>query len=451
MSDADVALIIETDPPVAFFRGARPADVDITHRRLVGYSGTRDVLRYETGAPNASGSVTLDNGDGGISSVLGDGALFAPATLRRNGIGIWSGIVSRLSAGPAPAIGLEAGGGLSYTDDFPLRLSDVWDAPDAVVPIPHVYGRVTIGATVAYPYGANQYVLADHALLGIDWVTVDGLEVGEYRLVNTTDPTGHAVALLDLGSTVTQAPGVRVRVRGKGDPDTGALIDQPDRLFVDLHRVAGLTLDDTRLDDLRVYTRTAGLTVAGVVDQAGVSIQSTLDAIFGACGIAWGPAAEGLAMVWPPLSGTPVANLTPRMMSPDLSAQADRRDIVTRLVVDWGRDWTTGEPMGSFTLVAPDAVERFGDRTTTTRLSWVTSEAQAQAIAERALAYWSRAVWTVQVEAKPGNYAPGQRIGIYHPHSPIVEGVVVDVFRTESGDTLTIQAPGGEAVSVERV
>lgn len=103
----DLTLTLHAEPPLAYYRGARPADVDLARPRLIAVQAIRSSLRIEGGeAPNAT--VTLDNGDGALSAELADPPLNAAATLTQDGATVFTGQLTRIGLGPVVTLTLEA-------------------------------------------------------------------------------------------------------------------------------------------------------------------------------------------------------------------------------------------------------------------------------------------------------------------------------------------------------
>jgi len=103
---ADLSLILASDPPIAFYQGARP-DIDLAWPRLASVGDLRDTLRVNGGeTPNLTASI--DNGDGALTTELADPPLLAVASLYDGTDMIWQGHLSRVTIGAIIQLDLEA-------------------------------------------------------------------------------------------------------------------------------------------------------------------------------------------------------------------------------------------------------------------------------------------------------------------------------------------------------
>lgn len=82
----------------------------------------------------------------------------------------------------------------SLSDPLPLRSPPpAFPAYNTVQPLPLVYGVCSVPAI---PYSADNRIhfIADHSILSVDAVTVDGKPIKAYQLHNTADATGHPIS-----------------------------------------------------------------------------------------------------------------------------------------------------------------------------------------------------------------------------------------------------------------
>lgn len=102
-------LILHTDPPTGYYRGARPGNApDRAWPRLASVGEIREELRV-SGGETPSLSVSLDNGDGARTLDIA-GASRAGATLYLDGAQAFAGRVARITLGPVASLEIEAGG-----------------------------------------------------------------------------------------------------------------------------------------------------------------------------------------------------------------------------------------------------------------------------------------------------------------------------------------------------
>lgn len=444
---SDVALIIESSPPRAYYRGARPSDVDLAQRGLISMGAIRQTLRI-SGGDNPSATVDIDNGDGRLTAWLAGVPAYAAASIRVDDAERWRGLVSRIQLGRIARVDLVGGGaGRAYTEDLPLRTASDWPAFETNDVLPHVYGRCTVGV-VRYQKEANVWLVADHACAGIDGVRQDAVAYSSYLVHQETDPTGHAVTLIETQDS-SDDPGVwAVTVRGKMHQTTGELLEWPHQVLWDvLANIAGydITLDD--LDELRVAVQSAGLRCGGRVDEAGVSIQSWIDRICQGCGLAWHPDMAGIAMLWPSAPEASPWRRVTRQAAPDLAPVADSSASANICRLRYGYDWASKAYARSATLrasTAPGTAERPGNLD----LGWIHAPAQALARADAWLGYWARSVWLASADLPSGTLALGQSAAVDHPYSPVEVALCVGRELGETTDRVTLQAPYGDAPEI---
>ena len=100
-------IVIQSEPPMAFYSGMDAPDIDNRWRRLVDVSEIRSSLRIAGGeTPNAS--VTIDNGDGELTSRFTGDVLRSAVTINRGGTVLFRGIVRRIKTGAVITIDIEA-------------------------------------------------------------------------------------------------------------------------------------------------------------------------------------------------------------------------------------------------------------------------------------------------------------------------------------------------------
>ena len=219
--------------------------------------------------------------------------------------------VSELSAGVLGAIynnrGCAIGGGdvfgsrylIPLTDKIPLRLSCVWGEYKTVKAIPHLYGNASV---TPIPYGTDnkQFVIADHAIQSVLEVYVNDVRVNTYEFVNTSDNTGHSIALLTFVDQIETSDDVRVVCNGKIHPKTGGMLLNPAEILWDiLANISGLEITENDLADFRDSCYQLGIESHGGIISADVTIRSQIDEIMLSVGGVWSGGMEGIAKVYP--------------------------------------------------------------------------------------------------------------------------------------------------------
>ena len=187
---------------------------------------------------------------------------------------------------------------LTLRSPMPLRNTTAWGAFGDVETLAHGYGAVRITPT-AYNEQLTQFVLLDHAILGVDEVTRDDLAASfEWR--NTPDSTGRMVSLLSITPALDSGEQLAARVRGKADPLTGGLMTNPALIVWDLlANLAGQPVTRNDLANFIAECDNAGLAFHGLFDNAGITVRGQLAELMQNCGAQWSRAMPGLARLWP--------------------------------------------------------------------------------------------------------------------------------------------------------
>lgn len=260
---------------------------DITYQAL---ASTGPIILSEDETPSVS--IDCDNVDElGAELVYCAGET---ATLSHSGATVFSGVVRRVSADSARvSLTLEASAGATpYTAKIQLRETTAWGVFRAKATIPVVYGRTAV-EPLEYTPDRKTFVLADHAVQGIDAVYRNNLPEQGYGLRIGADSAGVTVSFIDLVEPLGDGEALRVELRGKMD-SSGALIETAEAIARDLG-VTGLP---------------AGLPeypLASVLDEQR-SLRAILIELFGSVGRAFVPLPTGIAApeLWP--SAAPAAD-----------------------------------------------------------------------------------------------------------------------------------------------
>ncbi len=316
------------------------------------------------------------------------------------------------------------------SDPIPLRTTSAWPGYGSIEIIPRVYGRARI-APLKYNEAGTQYVLADHALAGVDAVTLDGKSLPGWTWMNGFDMTGHASAFLQL-SSAPESGVLAATVRG--------LNGNPADIIADIY-------PRSDLQDFRIWCANQELTLGGALDTK-MTIRAALTFVLDQIGAVWSAGLPGFATAFPPSADAPVwASLGPLDIA-SWSVECALDELVTRLTVPFDWDYAAGQAAQSLIAEAPAATKTHGEREATLDLPWVKDARQALAVATRWLQWRARPKWVVQFEAGPKyrELQPGVWIDMQHPGIPLTgEYVVTDVDPGygKGGVTVTAQAPAG--------
>lgn len=397
-------------PPAAIAAGALPLPLLArvgTIRRPLSVPGLAS-------AETASVAIDLDNASGEVSRRFADHPPIRATARVMSAAGVlFSGVVTRVSLAESASLTIEAGVRAPLTDTVPLRTSVVWGGYKEVRPLPVVYGRAVL-SPVPYDATGRRFVLADHAIEGVDKVTRDDAPTTAWAFSNGVDSTGQAVAFLELALPLAEGERLAVSLRGKRHAGHGRLLLHPAEILHDLlAQVCGCPLDWARLDRFRAQT--AALAIGGVIADPARSIRQTVDELLLSVGAAWSAGADEVAMLYPgevPVSGSldapgalPVGLLTAH----DLAAEAAHEGIVTALRVVYDYDHAAGKPRRALALACPEAIRRYGRIEREWGAGWLRSPRDAQRLGERLLGQMARPRWRVRWQAMLDTDAGGAR------------------------------------------
>lgn len=309
---------------------------------------------------------------------------------------------------------------LPLSDAVPLRSTAVWPKFAKPEPLNVVYGRCTVPVIQA-DQSRKFWLVADHPIGGVDAVYIDGKPAQPFTFHTTTDATGHPVALLELAAPLPANAVLTVAARGKIHPDTGALIENPADVLLDILKMAGYALEDADLADFK--TDCAGLRIAGMLT-AGLTVRAQIGEIAESVGMLWSPAMPGIARRWPlddrgPLDGPLHARFEDYQLG-DVKAECRHDTLYTALKIEYDWDWSKNSAKRSATLRA-DSAALYGERETTLAAKWLTDAASAVGRATAWLEAYARPRWTITMTADlEPRVPPGGRFAFWHPLLPAV-------------------------------
>lgn len=327
----------------------------------------------------------------------------------------------------------------ALSDIVPLRDTSAWPGYDSIKIIPRVYGRATV-EPIRYSDNKLTYVLADHALQGVDSVTLDGTELSGWRWRNGADMTGHAVALIDLSAVPDSGSSLVATVRG--------LSGNPADIINDLY-------PRSDLQDFRIWCSNAGLVLGGALDTK-MTIRAALAFVMQQVGAVFSAGIPGFALPFPPVAGDPLHAEFAALDLSSWSAECSLSDLVTRVAVTFDWNYAAGKARQSVVLEAPSASTRHGIREGALALPWVKTARQAVATATAWLQWRARPLWQFKFEAgvQFRSLQPGGWISITHPRLPVSGDVVVmdvDPGYGSGAVTINAQAPAGLVPAVTLV
>lgn len=304
------------------------------------------------------------------------------------------------------------------SDPLPLRTTAAWPAFAKPEPLSVVYGRCTV-PVIQYDQTRKFWLVADHPIQGVDSVYRDGKPEKTYAWRNGTDPTGHPVALVELGQPLAASGTLTAAIRGKTHPNSGILLENPADILLDILRLAGRAVADADLADFRAAC--ADLAVAGMLTP-GLTARAQIAELAASVGMLWSPALAGLARRWPVdarADGEPLHAAFAADEVADVKADCRREALYTGLRVEFDWDWTANTARRSVVLRAATA-DRYGHRETALQAKWLTGAAQATARGIAWLHAHARPRWTISFEADlDPAVPPGGWFSLSHPLLPV--------------------------------
>lgn len=317
-------------------------------------------------------------------------------------------------------------------DALPLRDTTAWTRYSTVEILPLVAGRATVAA-IPYPLIAKRYVLADHAIEGVDAVYLGGEAIAGWRHTNGTDMAGHAVAYLDLSAAVD----------GEVTADVRGLSGNPGDLLA-------LLAPSADLRDLTARMRNAGITLGGAL-RASMTRRAAIQFIVDQFGGCWSAGMPGFASEFPPPDTDPVWETFGPLDRAKTQARCALSDVVTLATVAYDAG-ANDQPRYVLRLAASSRATH-GDRAATLSLPWVKTARVAEQIGTRWLQWRARPLWTLQFSIGPRTpmIPPGAWITLTGSDVPITGSAVVLDSDPDLGGgaaTLTVQAPAGATPTV---
>lgn len=414
-------LRINTTPSVGFC--IAPADrsgldADIQLARLISIGTLRAALSIPgiSSAETSNISVVLENSDGKISALFADAPIRASAKILSDSEVIYSGVVTGIDLDGQAAIHIEAGAINPLSDVVPLRTSTVWGDFTRADVLPIVYGRAEL---TAIRYDARAYLVADHAIAGVDSVSVDGESVSNWTHKNTNDTTGATVALIMFSAPIDDDQVVTATIRGKLHPVTGALLDTPAGVLWDLlANVYGIPIQSTALDAFSAET--TGMAVGGVINDLSRTRRAQIDEVMMSIGAAWSLGADDIAMLFPPTDTgeKPSAAIITPVSATNVSASTDRDSLANKLRAEYLYSWAEETSRAAFETSRLSSINQYGLVAATISAPWTRTERQAAEIAERLIEYRNLPRWRIGADIQGIDIKPGDWVDVQHPIAP---------------------------------
>ncbi len=322
----------------------------------------------------------------------------------------------------APADLLAGGAGARLlTDPLPLRRTVELPMYREDVYLPWVFGRATVRA-VSLDEARVEWLVADHPIVGVDWVSVGGAETDGWQLVQRVDDAGHPIALIRLTQPAKANEVVAVRVVGRRHPVTGAVLAHPARIAAELLSLCGWAPPADAF--ARLIDDLPGLEVGAVYD-GNISLREALAKLLEPLGAWWSAGTLSTPQARIDAPGEPVFTLTVANCD-SISARVDHSQIATIGRVTFDYDWAAGVARQALTVDALAAIDRYGRIEADFAMPHIHTARDALERASARLAARARAAWSIDatIPDRGDLPAPGDTVRIDHPHVPAGLAVV---------------------------
>lgn len=182
-------------------------------------------------------------------------------------------------------------------EEVPLITTAKLGAYYAERPIPHHYGDLTRSRVRCTKVESGLYLVAAHPCQAVEKCFVDNGETDGFEAVVRPDFDGVARQYVALTApSASDEPIVEVCIRGKMNPITGRLIENPDEIIEDIGKLCERVL---RFPLFREQCNLRGLRIAGSVYEKR-SLRSYVNEIITSCGAEW---LGDNAIFYPPAEG----------------------------------------------------------------------------------------------------------------------------------------------------
>ena len=187
---------------------------------------------------------------------------------------------------------------------LPLRTTADTGLPYTEVQvIPFVFGRTSVPA-VRLNTSGTEWLIADHALQGVDSVRVDDAPTQEFQLLNTSDGVGHEISKLILNGDKDPGVEVAVTVRGLPHPLFGGLLTNPaDVIWYILTEISGQAYEFSDFEVFRSECKTQGFDIGGALLNPAQTIWGQIDEIVTSVGGVVSAGIPGFARLYPSPEG----------------------------------------------------------------------------------------------------------------------------------------------------
>lgn len=265
---------------------------------------------------------------------------------------------------------------LLLSEPLPLRTTRMLGDFAVDAPLAHRFGDLTQTRFKLPRLTSTKFFAADHVMEITDAFIDDEKTLG-WEVATEQDDKGHIWTVVNFAAAVPADAVASASGRGKRNPATNALLENPGEIMEYVARtICGR--DDTFID-LRAECAAAAIVLAGSVDTV-MPIRAQLDEIAYSAGAIWTP---GASRLYPTSSIAPPVEELSKMEAAGLEPLATLIDTADVLRLTYDHDDATGKPAHYIELTA--SPQRFGGVVAERELKWVRTPANAEAIGRRML------------------------------------------------------------------
>ena len=324
------------------------------------------------------------------------------------------GTVQKAEVGRELRLTIESGGErLLLSEALPLRTTRTLGdyAEDAV--LPERFGDLTAARFPLIRLSDTEWLAAAHAMEIAD-VFVDDELTESWESVLVGDDLGNMTQRVRFSAPIANSSTVSATGRGRRNPETGELIENPADVMEFVARLAGM---DYTFPTLRAQAAAEGIRIAGSLD-ASRTTRAWLDEIAFSAGAIWTQDDAVLYPVPDGASGGPIFDLSAAVVGGLSDPVADLEDTADVVRIGYRRASATGRMQGHVELTARPQL--YGGAVLEVELPWVQIPANAEAIGRRLLARLSGRRYVVSFTLDRHDLRPGRRVRLVdNPGWPI--------------------------------
>ena len=262
---------------------------------------------------------------------------------------------------------------LLLSEDVPLRTTqDLGDFAEKT-PLPQRFGDLTDTPFKLIRLTDVKFVASDH-LMEITGAFTNKAPTLDYQSYTESDDKGHTWQVVEFGTPVPEGDEASAVGRGRRNPKTGALIENPADIMEFMLRLCGRTETFSRL---KAEASVAGVVLAGSVTEI-KSIRATLDDIAYSAGAIWTPQD---ARLYPVVEAVPPLTVLTKMNAQDITAEIDVLDTADILHLSYAFSDSLGKPLKFIELTA--SPQLYGGVVQEIVLSWIGSSRVAESVGRR--------------------------------------------------------------------